>query len=475
MARKKGARAAPAKVAPKKKDDNSDDDDINNNNSNYEPLNGSWVAELEDAKGALAEALATKPPSPASGEAAAASEGTSKGKKGKDKEGGDFGGNTELPEAYLRVCRAHRMLRQWERLLESAKRGLAQCAATSSSQYEPELRKYKKQAETVLALPSGLKNTVYIAPRTFDRREDQVGPFNDLDRNNGLKTTFRDGLHQSLIVQGVVPDMFMDSETVFGNTNSFQDACFQGDVRLVEETISLGVAIDRPFRDVPPGSAILENKVVVPQKASALVMACVKLAVADSTCDRWAFARKGLPQRKEHIDKVEEIATQLVHLGADLNRKLVLEGQFNMVWNLRELHGKTAFQIASMSKRPALIELMAEHMRLGPEGRAEIVHCRCGSRLPWKMCHSTGVGQPPHYITKGGRVHYCTELRRCRGARAGSTPRCTTSAAGATTPSQRTWTTTRASTLARASTRPRGRRSVSSSAWTRATRPTPSF
>jgi MYND finger len=41
---------------------------------------------------------------------------------------------------------------------------------------------------------------------------------------------------------------------------------------------------------------------------------------------------------------------------------------------------------------------MEEHLRYTPQDRAEVVHCRCGSRLPWKACHNTGIGQPPHYL-----------------------------------------------------------------------------
>jgi hypothetical protein len=327
----KGASAA-AKEAPKK----DIDDDTNDANSNFEPRNGSWVAELEDARETLAEALVTKPITPAS-----ASEGKSKGKKkGKGKgtgEGGegDFGGTTELLDSYVRVCRAYRMLRQWERLMGNAKKGLAQCASTPSAQHESEFRKYKKQASAVLAVPSGLKATGHVASRTFDRSEERVGPFDDID-TSGAQSAFRDGLHQKVIVEGVVPDLCLNNDTIFGNSNMFQDACLQGDVRLMEEMVALGVAIDRHFREVPPGADILRCEGVVPYKASGLVMACLTLAAADSTGKKWAAARNGLPKKKDVLDRIEEIATQLVHLGADLNRKLVLDGEINRLWNLRE-------------------------------------------------------------------------------------------------------------------------------------------
>jgi MYND finger len=47
-----------------------------------------------------------------------------------------------------------------------------------------------------------------------------------------------------------------------------------------------------------------------------------------------------------------------------------------------------------------------------------MVHCRCGSRLPWEKCHSTGIGRPPHYLvddaSEGVVVHYrVSPLARC--------------------------------------------------------------
>lgn len=59
-----------------------------------------------------------------------------------------------------------------------------------------------------------------------------------------------------------------------------------------------------------------------------------------------------------------------------------------------------------MTNRRPLVALMWEHMQQGPRERAEIVHCRCGSRLPWKMCHSTGANQPPHFVVAGSQAFY---------------------------------------------------------------------
>jgi MYND finger len=106
---------------------------------------------------------------------------------------------------------------------------------------------------------------------------------------------------------------------------------------------------------------------------------------------------------------------QLVRLGADPRRKLDLSHQqCSQVSRIPEMDGKSAFQIAAMTNRRPLVALMWEHMQLSPIERAEIVHCRCGSRLPWKMCHSTGAGQPPHFLDFGTQQTYrISPLARC--------------------------------------------------------------
>jgi hypothetical protein len=68
-----------------------------------------------------------------------------------------------------------------------------------------------------------------------------------------------------------------------------------------------------------------------------------------------------------------------------------------------------------MTSRKALVELLEQHLGYTPGQRAEVVHCRCGSRLPWKACHSTGIGQPPHYHMhlKWGLCYRVAPLAKC--------------------------------------------------------------
>jgi MYND finger len=74
-----------------------------------------------------------------------------------------------------------------------------------------------------------------------------------------------------------------------------------------------------------------------------------------------------------------------------------------------------------MTKRTELVKLIEQHLRYTPEERAQVVHCRCGSRLPWMACHGgAGVGQqqqqpPPHYhvSAEDGVVYRVSPLARC--------------------------------------------------------------
>jgi hypothetical protein len=92
---------------------------------------------------------------------------------------------------------------------------------------------------------------------------------------------------------------------------------------------------------------------------------------------------------------------QLVRLGADPTRVLDLNNApgtpHSKVYRSAGFNGKSALELARLTQRRELVKLMEQQLRYTPEERANVVHCRCGSRLPWKACHSTGIGLPPHY------------------------------------------------------------------------------
>jgi MYND finger len=208
-------------------------------------------------------------------------------------------------------------------------------------------------------------------------------------------------MRHTVIKLGQSPNtLFLDFH-VYQNANILQVAALSGDVRLLEAVVALGAALDWPFV-INSGRVgrddISDSAVVLPSDASTLVMACVTLAIADSTAPCFDELTQASPKYPEKtLDTIEECAMQLVRLGADPTRKLhVLRDEACcFLYRIPELDGKSAFQIAAMSKRRALVALMWEHMQMNLTERAAAVHCRCGSRLPWKECHSTGAGQPP--------------------------------------------------------------------------------
>jgi hypothetical protein len=92
---------------------------------------------------------------------------------------------------------------------------------------------------------------------------------------------------------------------------------------------------------------------------------------------------------------------QLVRLGANPTRTLSLsrarDSALKQIFRMAGMDGKSALELAKMTKRTELVELMDQHLRYSAEERARVVHCRCGSRLPWTSCHATGIGHPAHY------------------------------------------------------------------------------
>lgn len=188
-----------------------------------------------------------------------------------------------------------------------------------------------------------------------------------------------------------------------------------GDLPLLEFMVGLGASVDYTFHEKFRDPDLCRQSIFIPQNASALLMACVILAIADSTCDRWANARRIVPHAPGTLDRIVECAMQLVRLGADVNRKLnVRDPPYEGVFLIPDMDGKSTFQIAAMSKRRPLVALIWEHMQLSLDDRASIVHCRCGSRLPWKFCHSSGVGQPSHYVSRPDRNCYrVSPFARC--------------------------------------------------------------
>jgi MYND finger len=388
----------------------------------YEPASGSWVAELEEARLELAAATATATALTAARQQR--SQGDDADGAANDEERG--GGNVEVAlQAHLRVCRAHAMLRQWDRLHASSKKGLALLksadaaspsgSASAASRTEAALREHRKRARAELSVDSMLATKGGVAKICLAMRVKLDLDESDSDPKEVASLDIQSRLHREAIKScWCFPNKVKMAGSIYANTNLFQEAVLSGDLRLMEFMVAFGAALDDSFK-MFRGVVTRRKSIIIPCEASALLMACVILAIADSTGDRWAYARRIVSRSPETLDRIAECAMQLVRLGADVSRTLDLsDPPYEGVFRIREMDGKSAFQIAAMSKRRALVALMWEHMNLLLDDRAAIVHCRCGSRLPWKRCHSTGVGQPPHYISHSDRNSYrVSPLARC--------------------------------------------------------------
>lgn len=80
---------------------------------------------------------------------------------------------------------------------------------------------------------------------------------------------------------------------------------------------------------------------------------------------------------------------QMVRLGADTDARLMLppraQNEYLQLLDRYKLGGKSAEELASLSTSKELVALIKDFEE--PKARLEKVHCRCGSRLPWKQCH----------------------------------------------------------------------------------------
>jgi hypothetical protein len=365
------------------------------------PVKGSWVAELEVAKDALP---------------AAAAKFDDMNRSSAEDESSRRNAAAALFQAHLRICRAHRMLRQWDRLSVASKKGLALCKslsewptpatiAATAHHASVAFRGFRTVARAELSVESSLneKGDQETHKDSNEDEDDEIRPpSSDVPPSSSGGVGFYAWMRHNIITRGQSPNTIFLGTAAYQNANAFQDAALTGDVRLMEAIVAMGAAIEYPFVAGNPGrigqNDVSHGAVVLPSDASTLVMACVVLAIADSTAPNFVGPKLIAPSYKEEtLDRIEECAMQLVRLGADPTRKLhVLRDEACcVIFRIPDIDGKSAFQIAAMSKRRALVALMWEHMQMDLKARAAAVHCRCGSRLPWMQCHSTGAGQPP--------------------------------------------------------------------------------
>lgn len=105
-----------------------------------------------------------------------------------------------------------------------------------------------------------------------------------------------------------------------------------------------------------------------------------------------------------------ECAIQLVKLGADCNE---MYKEKNIYMHSLNLGNINAYQLAKISKQSELISTM-EYFK-SDEDKIRHVHCRCGSRLPWKECHGAAAcGSIPYYYYENNNDSENTSSLRWR-------------------------------------------------------------
>lgn len=261
---------------------------------------------------------------------------------------------------FLRLCRAYRMLRQWEDLVKWSDKVLVKLTQNDDNndlELRQELLKYKQEAETVLSKRSRVDHS-------------------DL----------RDWFDKIMAGDQCVDDSVWQQQS-FSNLNSLQWAVMQGDIRMMEKVVALGAALDYPPMNLnhPIGGGE-----PAPPDCSALLIACSSLAL-NATIRKLPVGR--MMQFDNNINScmegILECALQLVRLGADCKLKLNIpatsKGMALSMWRQFGFNGKSAKQLAMMSGYQELIDTMEAFE--GKDALIRKAHCRCGSRLPWKDCH----------------------------------------------------------------------------------------
>ncbi|CAB9520702.1 MYND finger [Seminavis robusta] len=200
----------------------------------------------------------------------------------------------------------------------------------------------------------------------------------------------------------------------FSNLPFLHYAAYGGDVRLLQEVVALGAAIDLPASPM----MMEDDKVPLRQGTTALLLVIEILAsYALMPLDFWQFLRSHYNNDAErHLDNMENCAIRLVELGADCSRKTVLPDSSSTsdfsshggMMRSAGLNGKSIKELAVISGRTRLIQAVRQF-----ETKQDTIakaHCRCGSRLPWMQCHGSAPkdGQHSHFFVdkKDGKVQF---------------------------------------------------------------------
>ena len=268
----------------------------------------------------------------------------------------------------LRLAHALHKLRQWKKLedLESPELELETESSVSSSLDDKEKLKYREQL------------------RAFHR---------EARDHLAVKTQWDQQMIEAEVYDNNMDmDEAMHEHVSFNNLNILHCAALSGDVRMLESAIAMGAAIDYPVKE-----PLDEFKV----RGQPYATGATPLLIALATMAMYAMLPKHHfraitsqdPRILEVMKGSLECAVQLVKLGANCNVVLRLRGTVPMMQSMG-LDNKSALQLINIVNKLELNRAVKQVK--SKEDKIRFVHCRCGSRLPWKECHAA-LDQEPHY------------------------------------------------------------------------------
>uniref|UniRef100_A0A7S2XN94 phytol kinase n=1 Tax=Attheya septentrionalis TaxID=420275 RepID=A0A7S2XN94_9STRA len=282
-------------------------------------------------------------------------------------------------ENILRLARAYYKLRQWgklEALTSSALKDDSGSTDNSSSKlYRQQLTTWHKEAKDNLSIRTIMDEQGYGLEESRLRRL----------RNINTVTC---------------------PHETFNNLNILQYAALKGDIRLLEKAIALGAVIDYPVGE-PEEEYVREAPGEAPRGATALLLACSSLAMYGAVPQEHArMIFREQPRLADMLRGNLECAVQLVKLGANCSAVYRLGNCERMLFGMMQSLGidnKNAYELAQIAKKVELTRTMKGFKSV--EDRIRLVHCRCGSRLPWRECHaSAALALGPHYAYYNSKV-----------------------------------------------------------------------
>lgn len=268
----------------------------------------------------------------------------------------------------LRVCRAYRMMRQWEELQDATTKAL-RCLNSVSTRTRTRGADNSSEEETRQELLS------------YQKAATDKLKMKSLVTASHIKEFFH-----SVLTEDTPIDKCIFEQESFNNLNCLQYATVQGDIRLLEGVVALGAALDYPpSEDVSTtGVGYDQHGEAAPPECTALLLGCVILAQHAVTKNIPGHRSK---QLKNLLKGVLECVMQLVRLGADCNATFCIPDDYRgpaaSMFRSFGLNNKTARDLAALTRKQPLIDLMDAFAN----DTARLAHCRCGSRLRWKDCH----------------------------------------------------------------------------------------